>query len=72
MDALVAYLQMLGTLVDFSTYDARKKTTGRRRRIWKPISPMRHFADSWGLVYMFAFSSASFVWVLPPRRQEGR
>jgi cytochrome c oxidase cbb3-type subunit 2 len=22
MDALVAYLQMLGTLVDFSTYDA--------------------------------------------------
>jgi cytochrome c oxidase cbb3-type subunit II len=27
MDALVAYLQMLGTLVDFSTYDA---TTGYR------------------------------------------
>ena len=23
MDALVAYLQMLGTLVDFSTYDAK-------------------------------------------------
>ena len=23
MDALVAYLQMLGTLVDFSTYDAQ-------------------------------------------------
>ena len=27
MDALVAYLQMLGTLVDFSTYD---EATGRR------------------------------------------
>ena len=23
MDALIAYLQMLGTLVDFSTYDAK-------------------------------------------------
>jgi len=23
MDALVAYLQMLGTLVDFTTYDAQ-------------------------------------------------
>jgi len=27
MDALVAYLQMLGTLVDFSTYD---EASGRR------------------------------------------
>ena len=26
MDALVAYLQMLGTLVDFSTYDAAGPT----------------------------------------------
>jgi cbb3-type cytochrome oxidase cytochrome c subunit len=25
MDALVAYLQMLGTLVDFSVYDATKQ-----------------------------------------------
>jgi cytochrome c oxidase cbb3-type subunit 2 len=34
MDALVAYLQMLGTLVDFSTYD-EAPATGRRAQRWK-------------------------------------
>ncbi len=35
MDALIAYLQVLGTMVDFSTYTPVAKPV--RGRGWKPI-----------------------------------
>jgi cytochrome c oxidase cbb3-type subunit 4 len=69
MDALVAYLQMLGTLVDFSVYEARRKLpVGADMEL--DYHSMRAFADSWGLVYMFAIFVAVVVWTLRPGSQE--
>ena len=52
MDALVAYLQMLGTLVDF--IDLRAAPEIAEVTAMEPTTRMRHFADSWGLLAMAA------------------
>jgi hypothetical protein len=62
--ALVAYLQMLGTLVDFSTYDDRWLPLRRIR--WKPTQPCAHFADSWGLLAMTLFFIGVVLFTLRP------
>ena len=46
MDALVAYLQMLGTLVDF---EAARRPQETRQMTYEAL---RHFADSYGLAAM--------------------
>jgi hypothetical protein len=52
MDALVAYLQMLGTLVDFSTYARSRLPVGER--IWNSITQPCVISPTAGdLSYMF-------------------
>ena len=52
MDALIAYLQMLGTLVDFSTFTPTK---AGRRDMMDTYAVLREFAGSWMLLAMFLF-----------------
>ena len=70
MDALVAYLQMLGTLVDFKLYDdkpniAEEATDGPTRRL-------REFARRWGLALLRRWSSSasSSMRCGPSRKQQ--
>ena len=51
MDALIAYLQMLGTLVDFKSAEAQE---------------LRHFADSWGLAFMLVLFVGFVGWAFRP------
>ena len=48
MDALVAYLQMLGTLVDFTIYDDAAEHPLRRRTMDSTYRALRQFAQTLG------------------------
>ena len=48
MDALIAYLQMLGTLVDFTTFEPDRKPL--RGTPMETYSLLREIADSWGML----------------------
>jgi cytochrome c oxidase cbb3-type subunit 4 len=64
MDALVAYLQMLGTLVDFSTYDEAPATAEEEQM--ETYTAMRLFADSWGLLCMALFFVGAVIFAFRP------
>ena len=68
MDALIAYLQMLGTLVDFKLYDNRP--TSAEEAPWKPIPRFAAFAQTWGLVYFVAMFLAVVVYALWPKNRK--
>ena len=69
MDALVAYLQMLGTLVDFSTYDAARRATAEETTMETYYASCAHFADSWGLLSMMAIFFVGVVVLIVPARR---
>ena len=76
MDALVAYLQVLGT---HGRCEQRRRA-GRTRHGERPVTAhstyeaLRHFADSWGLLAMVVAFVALAAWPFRPgakRRQRG-
>jgi cbb3-type cytochrome oxidase subunit 3 len=58
MDALIAYLQVLGTMVDFSTFTPIRAAKGGRMDTY---SFLRELADSWGLLALTRCSSLAVI-----------
>jgi hypothetical protein len=66
---IIAYLQVLGTMVDFSTFHARSDTADKGGSRWIPIRFLRELADSWALLVLFAVFLGVILWALPSRHR---
>ena len=65
LDALIAYLQMLGTLVDFAKFDAAGPNLQVRQAMTYEAAS-RAFAESWSLVLFVALFIAVVVYAFWP------
>ena len=69
MDALVAYLQILGRLTDAAYKQAAERRT--EEAPWTSImTPLVGFAKSWGLFYLIACRSASLIYTFWPSNKK--
>ncbi len=63
MDALIAYMQMLGTLVDFSLFNEKENNRQEDRMTHQEVA---NFAETWGLVFLFAMFAVAVTYALWP------
>lgn len=69
MDALVAYLQVLGTMVDFSTYEP-KKANGIRQGRGMTYEALAAFAQKGGSVYFVVVFAIVCIYALWPKNRK--
>ncbi len=70
MDALVAYLQVLGTMVDFKTYEPKKAENLRQKVQGMTYEALAKFAQQSGSVYFAVIFFAVCVYALWPKNKE--